>query len=615
MKTLFIFLLLVSILFSLEINDKNIDISNFQVKYLEDNASQYTLDTILNQDFSKTISNKHSFGNIKDSTIWVKVELSIQSDIKKLYLQHLDTVSVTDIHLYFLEGKKLLKSVTSGVQNSETKAFDALLKVDVQKGKTYTFLAKYSTKNSLILNLNIYDEQNYYDSKKDLHILFALFLGVMGALLIYNIYLYFALRYIQYLYFFMMVFGLTIFNMAQVGIFIEFFPLSIHFYEYLYYAIFIKMMFFYLFTQKILNTKQTMPYVHIYFTFSIISIVVTFLYTLVTSSIYEYLQMLYYIFIYGSILGLSILLWAMYKRVPFIYHYSIATAPSVVMAMVWASLFLGYIEYSYIPRYGSLYGSMYEMMTYSILVSYYIKTIQKENELQKSIMHQQEKQASLGELLVYITHQWRAPLATLSSLVTLNEAKLKNGIEISKEQLEVSIVKSNQAIKFMADTMDNFSSFYSPSKFKTDFTILSAIESIQQIIDKDLLSFKIDLSITGDESISIYGVSNDISQIILAFISNAKHIFNERKIQNPAIAIHFYKRNNNVILEVSDNAGGIEVKPIEAIFEPFVSERVGTQSGIGLYMVKSILDASGSNISVKNENGGAKFTVVLKEGQ
>ncbi|MDQ7066646.1 MAG: HAMP domain-containing sensor histidine kinase [Sulfurimonas sp.] len=165
----------------------------------------------------------------------------------------------------------------------------------------------------------------------------------------------------------------------------------------------------------------------------------------------------------------------------------------------------------------------------------------------------------------------------------------------------------------MAETIDNFSSFYNPKKIKTSFKILNAIQSIQQIIDKDLLSYQIDLIIKGDEELSFYGVQNDISQIILALISNAKHIFIERQIKKPKIIINYYKKSSDVIIEVIDNAGGVKMKPINDIFDPFVSGRVNSQSGIGLYMVKNILDTYSSTIGVKNENGGAKFTVTLKD--
>ena len=73
----------------------------------------------------------------------VKTDITINSDIKQFYLQYVDTVSVTDIELYSFRDKKFLKMVKSGIENQET---DALLKVDVTKGETYTFVAKYSTK-------------------------------------------------------------------------------------------------------------------------------------------------------------------------------------------------------------------------------------------------------------------------------------------------------------------------------------------------------------------------------------------------------------------------------------------------------------------------------------
>ncbi|NOQ30850.1 MAG: hypothetical protein GQ570_06980 [Helicobacteraceae bacterium] len=227
MKFLLLLISFTYILFAVEVNHTNVNITDFQLKYLEDTNNQYNIGTILNQKFTKTTVNKRSFGLSKGKVLWVKTDIYVTSDIKKLYIQHIDTVSVTNIELYFLKDKKLLKKVQSGIQNKETNSYDALLKVDVKKGETYTFLAKYSTKNSIIVHINIFNEQNYYNSKKNMHIMFAIFIGAIFALLIYNSYLYFALRHIQYVYFFGMVFSLSIFTMTQAGIFIEFFPYTV----------------------------------------------------------------------------------------------------------------------------------------------------------------------------------------------------------------------------------------------------------------------------------------------------------------------------------------------------------------------------------------------------
>ena len=164
----------------------------------------------------------------------------------------------------------------------------------------------------------------------------------------------------------------------------------------------------------------------------------------------------------------------------------------------------------------------------------------------------------------------------------------------------------------MSETITNFVSFYSPEKQSKHFTIANAIDTVIRIIEKDLLSHNIDFVVRGDEKLEFYGVENDISQIILALISNAKYIFIQRNIANAKVEIEFYKKDNDIIIEVRDNAGGIKIAPISNIFKPFASDKVGTQSGIGLYMAKTILESYHSQINATNENKGAKFTITLK---
>jgi len=69
-----------------------------------------------------------------------------------------------------------------------------------------------------------------------------------------------------------------------------------------------------------------------------------------------------------------------------------------------------------------------------------------------------------------------------------------------------------------------------------------------------------------------------------------------------------------MVIVVSDNGLGIPESEITNIFEKYqrVSHSV-EGSGIGLYLVKEIIEASGGKISVSSEFGkGSVFTLYLK---
>ena len=82
---------------------------------------------------------------------------------------------------------------------------------------------------------------------------------------------------------------------------------------------------------------------------------------------------------------------------------------------------------------------------------------------------------------------------------------------------------------------------------------------------------------------------------------------------NKLISVTSYKDDSNIIMEISDNAGGIPKKIIGQIFDPYFSTKKNKNgTGLGLYMSKSIIEKQGNGIlGVRNENNGAIFSITL----
>ena len=113
---------------------------------------------------------------------------------------------------------------------------------------------------------------------------------------------------------------------------------------------------------------------------------------------------------------------------------------------------------------------------------------------------------------------------------------------------------------------------------------------------------------------------------------NSKHIFEERirRLESSNIiyknkSSFFLKSNkNNVFVEIKDYGPGIHINNFNKIFERFYTERpshekFGNHSGLGLSIVKQILDVHRGLIKVENrldknkKTIGAKFIITLQK--
>jgi signal transduction histidine kinase len=216
-----------------------------------------------------------------------------------------------------------------------------------------------------------------------------------------------------------------------------------------------------------------------------------------------------------------------------------------------------------------------------------------ENEYKENqrAMFQQSKMAQMGTMMSNIAHQWKQPLAQINSkLIELSSAvPLK---EKEQEIIDNKIERIEELTDYMANTIENFRTYFSPTKEKTYFFISSTLEKSLSLTGDD--STNIQLTIECDKSLKLYGFEDELLQVIIILINNAKEAFNGRGVVKPFIQIIVQKTTETkLMISVIDNAGGIDDKIIDEIFTPYFSTKKNSKnSGIGLYMAKTILQNS-----------------------
>jgi signal transduction histidine kinase len=228
----------------------------------------------------------------------------------------------------------------------------------------------------------------------------------------------------------------------------------------------------------------------------------------------------------------------------------------------------------------------------------------------KILIHQ-SRMATMGEMIGVISHQLKQPLNILSlyccnvkSNFDLNELDEKFVNEFSKN--------TNEQIKFLSDTIDNFRDFFNPDKQKINFSIKNAIERSLRLLGNQFEVNQIKLNLEFSDE-CVYGIETELEQVILNIINNAIDVFKERDIKNKELDITVLSKKSYTILIIEDNAGGVKEVNLEKIFDPYYTTK-STGTGTGLYMVKLVIKNSfAGDLKVNNTEKGLRYIIALPQ--
>ena len=240
-------------------------------------------------------------------------------------------------------------------------------------------------------------------------------------------------------------------------------------------------------------------------------------------------------------------------------------------------------------------------------------TSQIELKTQQNLLVEQSKSAAMGEMISMIAHQWRQPLTAITA--TTNNLQIKALIDekIDTQQLQEELELITNYSQHLSLTIDDFRNFFKPDKIKTESKLEDIIEKAINIIKTSFESKNINLITNYSFNDTLFTYASEIQQVILIILKNAEDILMEKNIENKLIKINTFKENNFAIIQIEDNGGGIAMKIINKIFDPYFSTKKSKEgTGIGLYMSKIIIDEHClGNLSVKNSTKGATFEIKL----
>jgi len=240
------------------------------------------------------------------------------------------------------------------------------------------------------------------------------------------------------------------------------------------------------------------------------------------------------------------------------------------------------------------------------------KEIEKNRE-QQFHMLQRNRLSLKGEMISMIAHQWKQPLNNLSLVNQMLIFQYEDG-KLDDDTIKEFDQDSTKQIKQMSQTISDFTNFFSPEMNKKEFYLKEVVEQSLDFLRPILMKENITIyfQIRCERDTLLEGYPNELGQMIINILNNAKDVLIERNIENRKIWVNAECIREQIHLSVEDNGGGIPLDVIGKIFDPYFSTKAKNGTGLGLYMSKMITEEHmNGQLLVSNSDYGARFEIIL----
>jgi signal transduction histidine kinase len=223
---------------------------------------------------------------------------------------------------------------------------------------------------------------------------------------------------------------------------------------------------------------------------------------------------------------------------------------------------------------------------------------------------------SMRQTLDTVAHELRTPLTSIRGLAEVTLHKKSFSEQDARQVLEDCIEGIDEILtefKMMTDITEVESGLQNLKKETVELeSICQDIIDLYEIIaDEKEISIKLQEPAAKDKQLSIYADRKKVRQALANLVDNAIKYSPE----NSEINVSFYRHNQQAVIRVSDQGIGINSEELPHIWKRLYRGENGRKEkgiGLGLSLVKSIVEAHNGTIDVETEEGkGSTFIIKL----
>lgn len=232
------------------------------------------------------------------------------------------------------------------------------------------------------------------------------------------------------------------------------------------------------------------------------------------------------------------------------------------------------------------------------------------NDMQEAMLQNREQrlkdEKARTDMVTGISHDLRTPLTSIRGYIK----GVLDGVAGTEEKKMIYLQTAYEATGEMDVLLQKLFDFSRLESGQMPFHMIKGdlselIASYVALREVGLEGKQVEITFDKESEV-LPDINMDIEQIRRIFDNLLENSIKYAEMLPVKIRIYIYEEKSNVIMEWSDNGKGVPEEKLDSIFERFYrcdEARTKKGSGVGLYVVKYIVEQHGGDVTAQNKDG------------
>jgi len=559
--------------------------------------------------FEKNTVEVPNYG-FSDSIYWIRFAINNKDLENEKWLLVLSYPHLDKIELFLKEQNGLKKIETAGdiypFHKRKIKHRDFIFELNADYGKDKVYYMRFSGECAKQFPLSIWSYNSFITDLGIEKFGLGIYYGIMLVMIFYNLFIFASVRDKSYLFYVIYIFVYMLVQMSYNGLafryvwpeYPQWHSISLPF------LIGASVFFMALFSKSFLNLKNFLPV----FNYLLITIMGFSCGIILLSLLGSYIWSIKLAMVLMVLAAVTIMVSAVlclkkgYRPARFFLTAWVAFLLGMILI---ALKTLGLLPSAFVTNYGIQIGSALEVTLLSLALADRINLLEQEKL-------DSQKMASLGNMASSIVHDLKNPLGIIKGYTEMA------GDDSFEEDERIEFLDTvNREVDRLNDMVYDILD-YSKGDIHLNIQQVNVEKYLMEInryIEPYFTDKKIELKFHIIDKVVINIDPDRFRRVIYNIANNAADAMVKANTENASLDIEFLRGEDCSIINFIDNGPGIPKEIQDNLFIPFVSHGKNHGTGLGMAIVKNIVESHNGIISfVTPEKGGTVFKVTLNDG-